>query len=92
MTKRNIKTPVYLDYQSTTPVDPRVLDTMLPWFTEKFGNPHSTSHDLGRQAAEAVEVARGQMAALINADPREVIYNLRRDRGEQYCDQGCGPF
>ncbi|MBT6511561.1 MAG: aminotransferase class V-fold PLP-dependent enzyme, partial [Rhodospirillaceae bacterium] len=71
MTRANIKTPVYLDYHASTPVDPRVMDAMLPWFTEKFGNPHSTGHGFGREAAEAIEIARGQVASLIGADPRE---------------------
>ena len=62
MDTANIKLPVYLDYHASTPVDPRVLEVMLPWFTEKFGNPHSSSHSFGREAAEAVEKARGQVA------------------------------
>ena len=57
--------PIYLDNQSTTPVDPRVLEAMLPYFTEHFGNPHSTSHAYGRVAAEAIERARCEIAALI---------------------------
>jgi cysteine desulfurase len=66
--------PIYLDYQATTPVDRRVLDEMLPWFTEKFGNPHATTHAYGREAALAVEEARAQVAALIGAEPREIIF------------------
>lgn len=66
--------PIYLDYQSTTPCDPRVVETMLPYFTEEFGNPHSRSHAYGWRAEEAVEAARSQVAALIHADPREVIF------------------
>lgn len=66
--------PVYLDYQATTPTDPRVVAAMLPYFTEKFGNPHSTSHRFGREAAEAVEQARGEVAALIGAEPREIVF------------------
>ena len=66
--------PIYLDNQSSTRVDPRVLEAMLPYFTEEFGNPHSTSHAYGRIAAEAVERARGEIAALINADPRELTF------------------
>src|SRR5260370_774150 len=54
---------VYLDYQATTPADPRVVAAMLPYFTEKFGNPHSTSHRFGREAATAVEEARGDRPA-----------------------------
>jgi cysteine desulfurase len=66
--------PVYLDYQATTPCDPRVLQAMLPWFTEKFGNPASITHAYGREAEAAVERARGQLASLINADPREIVF------------------
>jgi cysteine desulfurase len=65
--------PVYLDNQSTTPCDPRVVAAMLPWFTERFGNPHSAEHALGREAEAAVEAARAEVAALIGAEPREVI-------------------
>jgi cysteine desulfurase len=66
--------PIYLDNQASTRVDPRVLETMLPFFTEDYGNPQSESHAYGRVAAEAVEEARRDIAALINADPREVYF------------------
>jgi len=92
MQDANIKTPVYLDYQSTTPVDPRVLETMLPWFTEKFGNPHSTSHALGREAAAAVEEARGEIAAVINADPREVIFTSGATESNNLAIKGAARF
>ena len=65
--------PVYLDNQATTPCDPRVLAAMLPWFTERFGNPHSAEHRMGQEAEAAVEAARAEVAALIGADPREII-------------------
>jgi len=75
MTGRNRPaTPIYLDYQATTPTDPRVVDAMLPYFTQKFGNPHSRNHGYGWEAEEAVETAREQVAAIVNADPREIIF------------------
>ncbi|MBT3401759.1 MAG: aminotransferase class V-fold PLP-dependent enzyme, partial [Rhodospirillaceae bacterium] len=67
-------TAIYLDHQATTPVDPRVLDVMLPWFSETFGNAHSEQHAWGRQAADAVDVAREQVAALIGATAREIVF------------------
>lgn len=66
--------PIYFDYQSTTPCDPRVVEQMLPYFTERFGNPHARNHVMGWQAEEACEEARAQVAALIQADPREIIF------------------
>ena len=66
--------PVYLDYQATTPCDPRVVQAMLPWFTEKFGNPASITHAYGREAETAVEQARAQIASIIKADAREIIF------------------
>jgi cysteine desulfurase len=67
-------TPIYLDYQATTPTDPRVLEAMLPYFTQKFGNPHSRNHIFGWDSEKAVEQAREQVAAIINADPREIVF------------------
>jgi cysteine desulfurase len=66
--------PVYLDNQATTPCDPRVVAVMLPFFTERFGNPHSAEHAMGQDAESAVDGARAQIAALIGAEPREVIF------------------
>ncbi len=66
--------PIYFDYQATTPTDPRVLEVMLPFFGAQFGNPHSTSHERGTAAADAVEEARSKIATAINSDPREIIF------------------
>ncbi len=66
--------PIYLDYSATTPVDPRVVDKMVPYLREHFGNPASRSHSFGWEAEKAVEDAREQVAALVNADPREIIW------------------
>src|SRR4051812_32633325 len=66
--------PIYMDYGATTPVDPRVVDAMIPWLREHFGNPASRSHAWGWEAEAAVEKAREQVAALINADPREIVW------------------
>lgn len=66
--------PIYLDYQATTPMDPRVLQAMMPYFTEKFGNPHSRNHVHGWEAEEGVEKARALVAEVINADEREIVF------------------
>lgn len=70
----NLQVPIYLDYQATTPMDPRVLDAMLPYMSEKYGNPHSTSHDTGRKVSIAVEQARSKIANLIGAQPGNIIF------------------
>lgn len=69
-----LKHPIYLDYSATTPVDPRVAEVMIPFLTENFGNPASRSHAYGWTAEEAVENARAQVAALVNCDPKEIVW------------------
>ena len=66
--------PIYLDYSATTPVDPRVAQKMIPYLTEDFGNPASRSHPYGWTAEQAVENAREEVAKLVNADPREIVW------------------
>ena len=66
--------PLYLDAQSTTPLDPRVLDSMLPYLTSFYGNPHSRTHAYGWESEAAMEVARSQVADLIGADPKEIVF------------------
>ena len=69
-----MKTPVYLDYSATTPVDPRVAQKMIPYLTEHFGNPASRSHAYGWEAEQEVEDARAEVAALVNCDPKEIVW------------------
>jgi cysteine desulfurase len=84
--------PIYLDNQSTTRLDPRVLEAMLPYFTEHFGNPHSTSHAYGHIAAEAVERARAEIAALIKADPREIVFTSGATEANNLAIKGAAHF
>ena len=84
--------PIYLDYGATTPVDPRVVDAMIPWLREHFGNPASRSHAWGWEAEEAVERARGDVAALINADPREIIWTSGATESDNLALKGAAHF
>jgi cysteine desulfurase len=84
--------PVYLDNQSSTRVDPRVVAAMLPYFAEEYGNPHSTSHSYGRAAAQAVERARGEVAALIHADPREIVFTSGATESNNLAIKGAAHF
>jgi len=84
--------PVYLDNQATTPLDPRVWQAMVPFFTEHFGNPHSAEHAMGRFAEEAVETARGHVAALIGAEPREIILTSGATEANNLAIKGAARF
>ncbi len=83
---------VYLDNQATTPCDPRVVDAMLPFFTERFGNPHSAEHAMGHEAEDAVERARAQLAALIGADPREIVFTSGATEANNLVIKGAARF
>jgi cysteine desulfurase len=84
--------PIYMDYGATTPVDPRVVDKMIPWLREHFGNPASRSHAWGWEAEEAVEKARAQVAALINADPREIVWTSGATESNNLALKGAAHF
>jgi len=84
--------PIYLDYQSSTPVDPRVLEAMLPYFTEHFGNPHSESHVYGQNAMAATEAARADVARLIHADPREIVFTSGATESNNLALKGAAHF
>ncbi len=84
--------PIYMDYGATTPVDPRVVDAMIPWLREHFGNPASRSHAWGWEAEEAVEEARADVAALIGADPREIVWTSGATESNNLAIKGAAHF
>jgi len=84
--------PIYMDYGATTPVDQRVVDAMIPWLREHFGNPASRSHAWGWEAEAAVEKAREEVAALINADPREIIWTSGATESDNLAIKGAAQF
>jgi cysteine desulfurase len=87
-----VKTPIYLDYSATTPVDPRVAEKMIPFITEHFGNPASRSHPFGWTAEEAVEEARDEVAKLVNADPREIVWTSGATESNNLAIKGAANF
>ena len=84
--------PLYMDYGATTPVDPRVVDAMIPWLREHFGNPASRSHAWGWEAEEAVEKARADVASLIGADPREIVWTSGATESNNLAIKGAAQF
>jgi cysteine desulfurase len=87
-----MKTPIYMDYSSTTPVDPRVVEKMIPYLSSQFGNPASRSHQFGWDAEKAVEQARADVAALVNADPREIVWTSGATEGNNLAIKGAAQF
>jgi cysteine desulfurase len=84
--------PIYLDYSATTPVDPRVARKMIPFLSERFGNPASRSHSYGWDAEEAVELARGQVAQLVGADPKEIVWTSGATESNNLAIAGAARF
>jgi len=92
MQTENSPIPIYMDYSATTPVDPRVVEEMVPFLYENFGNPASRSHSYGWRAEQAVEIARKHVAALLNADPREIIWTSGATEGNNLAIKGAALF
>lgn len=84
--------PAYLDFQATTPLDPRVLDEMLPYMISEYGNPHSRTHQYGWRALDAVEKARGEVADLIGADPKEIVFTSGATESNNTAIKGVAKF
>ncbi|MBT0960136.1 IscS subfamily cysteine desulfurase [Denitromonas sp. IR12] len=87
-----MKFPIYLDYSATTPIDPRVVDAMIPYLSEHFGNPASRSHAYGWEAEKAVELARADVAALVNADPKEIVWTSGATESDNLAIKGAAQF
>ena len=92
MNNDSLHLPIYMDYSATTPIDPRVVDKMIPYLREQFGNPASRSHSYGWAAERAVEEARENVAALVNADPREIIWTSGATESDNLAIKGAAHF
>ncbi|MFJ2991945.1 IscS subfamily cysteine desulfurase [Pandoraea sp. NPDC087047] len=92
MKNDTLNLPIYMDYSATTPIDPRVVDKMLPYLREQFGNPASRSHSFGWAAEQAVEEAREEVAKLVNADPREIVWTSGATESNNLAIKGSAHF